>query len=95
MPANGAGILTAMICGRIAGEVAAAHIREDLALSEYESCWREAVGAELSHAVSTRRLFDFVTTSALATELIMCIAGPQGMRNLMTCRPWTRACFYS
>ncbi len=91
MPANGGGIPTAMICGRIAGEVAAEHVRDGTPLSMYESRWRAVVGRELSSAVSTRRFFDAVTCSRLATEAAMSIAGPRGMRELVMCRPWYRA----
>ena len=88
MPCNGGGIPTAMICGRIAGEVAAAHVRDRIALPEYERRWRRAVGRELARAVTTRRIFDLVTRSPSATEFAMCFAGPGGMRGLFTCRPW-------
>lgn len=88
MPANGGGIPTAMICSRIAGEVAAEHVRTGAALPGYESRWRRAVGRELSRATFTRRIFDAVTASPLVTEVAMSIAGPRGMRDLVMCRPW-------
>ena len=91
MPCNGGGIPTAVICGALAGEVAAAHVREGTPLSAYEERWRDAVGRELSHAVTTRRVFDVVTRSRAATELAMSIAGPHGMHDLLTSRAWYRA----
>ncbi|MHC5054675.1 MAG: geranylgeranyl reductase family protein [Planctomycetota bacterium] len=95
MAANGGGIPTAMICGRIAGEVAAEHLGKGAPLSEYESRWRAAIGRELSQAVSTRRLFDAVSCSQLTTEAAMSIAGPRGMRDIIMCRPWHRAALYA
>lgn len=90
MPCNGGGVPTAVICGSLAGRAAAAHVREGLALSGYDRNWREAVGRELAHAATTRRIFDLVTRSCAVTELAMCTAGARGMRDLMTCRPWYR-----
>ncbi len=94
MACNGGGIPTAMIAGRIAGEVAASHVREGLPLSAYEKMWRRAIGRELAHGVTTRRMFDVVTRSPVATEFAMSAAGTRGMRDLMSCRSWCRAGIY-
>jgi len=91
MACNGGGIPTAMIAGRIAGEVAASHVREGLPLSAYENMWRRAIGRELAHGVTTRRIFDMATRSPVVTELAMSVAGTRGMRDLMSCRSWYRA----
>lgn len=95
MACNGGGIPTAMIAGRIAGEVAASHVREGLPLSAYEKRWRCAIGRELAHGVMTRRMFDVVTRSPVVTELAMSVAGTRGMRDLMSCRSWCRAGIYA
>lgn len=91
MACNGGGVPTAAICGRIAGQVAAEHVRAGLPASRYEHLWREVCGRELESALTTRRIFDAAIRSPTATELAMRLAGPQGMRNLMTCLPWYRA----
>ena len=39
LPSNGAGITTAMIGGRIAGQVIAEHIKSKVVLSEYQKRW--------------------------------------------------------
>jgi digeranylgeranylglycerophospholipid reductase len=87
---NGGGIPTAAICGRIAGETAASHVRGRCALEDYERRWREALGAELGRALTTRRIFDVVSAWHPVQEAAMLLAGAQGIRNLMTCRPWYR-----
>ncbi len=91
MACNGGGIPTAAICGRIAGETAAAHVRGEAALETYDRRWREAIGAELRRALTTRRLFDVVSACDTVERIAMRLAGAQGMRNLMTCRAWWRA----
>jgi digeranylgeranylglycerophospholipid reductase len=88
MPCNGGGIPTALICGRAAGEAAARHVTDGAPLKDYERRWRRAIGRELAHAVTIRRIFDVVTRSETATELAMCAAGPRGILDLMRCRPW-------
>ncbi len=91
MPSNGGGIPTAMIAGSIAGTVAAQHVRDGLALSAYEKRCREAVGRELASATTTRRIFDAVSRFPAAMEFAMMIAGPRGMFDLFSCRPWYKA----
>ena len=44
LPSNGAGISTSMIGARIAGQVVAEHILNDLPLSEYERIWKNQMG---------------------------------------------------
>ena len=60
-PTSGGGIYTGLVCARIAGEVAAAAIREhDVSaarLEEYERRWRAAVGRELRWGMLARRVF--------------------------------------
>jgi flavin-dependent dehydrogenase len=79
-----------MICGRAAGTVAAAHIKGEAKLTDYEKAWRRELGRELSQAVTTRRIFDTITRSRAATEFSMYAAGATGMRHLVMCKPWYR-----
>ena len=46
-PSNGAGIVTAMVAGRIAGQVIAEHVRDGTPLVEYERRWEAQVGREM------------------------------------------------
>ena len=48
LPSNGAGITTAMIGGRIAGQVIAEHIKSKVALSEYQKRWNLQMGKILN-----------------------------------------------
>ena len=50
LPSNGAGITTAMIGGRIAGQVISEHINEGLDLSEYERRWEEQMGSVMRNS---------------------------------------------
>ena len=61
VPSSGAGIVPALICGRIAGEVAAkavlgnAYHSEEF-LAQYEMLWRKAIGRKFETAMALRRL---------------------------------------
>lgn len=59
-PLTGAGILNALLCGELAGEIAAqAVIEGDLAfLQEYEAEWKACLGSSLARAARKRRLWD-------------------------------------
>ena len=46
-PSNGAGIVTAMVAGRIAGQVIAEHVRDGTPLTEYERIWNVQMGREM------------------------------------------------
>ena len=50
LPSNGAGITTAMIGGRIAGQVIAEHVKERIPLSEYENRWNQQMGKVMKYS---------------------------------------------
>ena len=50
LPSNGAGITTAMIGGRIAGQVIAEHIESKIALSEYQKRWNLQMGKVMKYS---------------------------------------------
>ena len=50
LPSNGAGITTAMIGGRIAGQVIAEHIKSKVALSEYQKRWNSQMGKVMKYS---------------------------------------------
>lgn len=47
-PTSGGGVYPGLVCGRIAGRVAAEHALSGLPLERYESEWRSAIGREIS-----------------------------------------------
>ena len=50
LPSNGAGITTAMIGGRIAGQVIAKHVMDGTPLDEYQSHWNEQMGRVMKYS---------------------------------------------
>jgi len=50
LPSNGAGITTAMIGGRIAGQVIAEHIKSKVALSKYQKRWNSQMGEVMKYS---------------------------------------------
>jgi digeranylgeranylglycerophospholipid reductase len=46
-PSNGAGIIPAMVAGRIAGQVIAEHVCDGTPLTEYERIWNAQMGREM------------------------------------------------
>ena len=86
MAVNGGGIPIAMICGRIAGEVAAAHCQGRMELSEYERRWRAQVGGPLKTALGTKRLAMMMFGSQWRLERTMRFLGPKGMGKAIRCQ---------
>lgn len=54
-PLTGAGILAAVLSGRLAGEAAAAHLSAGVPLATYEENWRELLGPSLARGQAGRR----------------------------------------
>ncbi len=50
LPSNGAGITIAMIGGRIAGQVIADHITNDVDLNNYEKIWKKQMGKVMKNS---------------------------------------------
>ena len=86
MAGNGGGIPIAMICGRIAGEVAAAHVKGRKGLKEYEARWREQVGGPLKTALGTKRLAMMMFGSQWRLEQAMRFLGPKRMGRAIRCQ---------
>lgn len=87
MATNGGGIPIALTCGRIAGEVAATHVREGTDLVEYEKRWRALLGKPLKTAARIKRLGDLAGGNDWLLRVMMKVAGPRGLENIMRCRP--------
>lgn len=64
-PMNGAGIENAVICGRIAGEVAVDAIRDEdtssAYLKKYEELWRSVLGKNYKQSLRYRKIFEKLT----------------------------------
>jgi digeranylgeranylglycerophospholipid reductase len=56
-PTSGGGLYTGICAAKIAGEVAAEHVRNGNGLMTYEKKWREQLDRELSLGIALRRLF--------------------------------------
>ena len=89
MASNGGGIPIAMICGRIAGEVAAGHINSGTPLDEYEKRWRSQVGKTLNDSLKNKKLADTLFRSDALLEAAMDKLGMEGMEKVVRCRPLT------
>jgi digeranylgeranylglycerophospholipid reductase len=87
MATNGGGINVAMICGRIAGQVAAEHVRAGTPLASYETRWRAAVGGPLKTGARIKRLADRFFSRDGALELSMRFLGARRMERAIRCRP--------
>ena len=86
MPTNGGGISTAMITGRIAGQVAADHVKNGVSLSEYERKWVEVLGREMRVSTRLRRLADHFMGNDFIFHSLLGVLGTQGIKDVITCR---------
>jgi digeranylgeranylglycerophospholipid reductase len=86
MPTNGGGIPTAMVSGRIAGEVAALHVKKNEPLSSYEARWKKAFGRELSASTRMRRFADAFMPHDLLFDYSMRFLGTAGIKKVVTCK---------
>jgi digeranylgeranylglycerophospholipid reductase len=86
MPTNGGGIPTAMVSGRIAGEVAALHVKRNEPLSTYETRWKKALGHELTASTRMRRFADVFMPHDMLYDCAMRILGTAGIKNVVTCK---------
>jgi geranylgeranyl reductase family protein len=86
MPTNGGGIPTAMVSGRIAGEVSALHVKKNESLSNYEARWKKAFGRELSVSTRMRRFADAFMPHDLLFDCSMRLLGTAGIKKVVTCK---------
>ncbi|MDN7025961.1 NAD(P)/FAD-dependent oxidoreductase [Methanoculleus sp. FWC-SCC1] len=80
---NGGGIGPAMICGRLAGLAAAAHLLRGEPLEAYEQAWRQAIGNELQAALRTKRMADAAFRSDFLMEQVMRALGEWGIERVL------------
>ncbi|MFQ5908649.1 MAG: NAD(P)/FAD-dependent oxidoreductase [Thermoplasmata archaeon] len=88
MPTNGGGVNTAMVCGRIAGNVIADHLQDGGSLESYEQAWRAAVGGTLDIGVRFRKLAELFFPSDFWLERVMRAMGPRPMATAIRCEPF-------
>jgi len=86
MPTNGGGIATAMITGRIAGQVAADHIQKGAPVSDYERRWKQVMGKEMRVSTKMRRLADRFMGNDFAFNLLLHALRTQGIKDVITCK---------
>ena len=97
MPSNGGGICTAMMAGRVAGQVAARHTAsltaatgdsaQAVPLEEYETLWRSQLGRTFKYSVRAKRLADLMFNRDWKLNLAMGWWSVPLMRRALTCRP--------
>jgi digeranylgeranylglycerophospholipid reductase len=91
MASNGGGIPTAMICGKIAGNAIADHVRKGTALERYDELWRAAIGRELRNSLTTRKLGDWVFRRSFWLNFAIRCLGRRGLSRAIRCQklvPW-------
>ncbi|HUI38677.1 MAG TPA: FAD-dependent monooxygenase, partial [Thermoplasmata archaeon] len=86
MATNGGGIPTAMISGRDAGGVAAAHVRDGTPLREYDRLWKEHLYGPLARGYRIKRFGDRVAGSDRLLSLGMRYIGASGLDEMMRLR---------
>ena len=86
MATNGGGIPIAVVCGRAAGESAAAFIKSGRPLKEYEKRWKSEVGEMLTNTVHVKKLADWWMWSDTLIGLAMMLIGKRGIRRSLTCK---------
>jgi len=86
MASNGGGIITAMVAGREAGQVAAQHINNGTPVTEYEKRWKYLMEKELKTAVRTKWLADRFFPRDWSFEMVMRFMGPTMMKRAIMCK---------
>lgn len=86
MTVNGGGIPTAMICGRIAGEVASKVVLSGESLSRYARECKKHVEKPLRTALVTKRLADLCWGNERSLEWAMRLLGRRRMARIIRCR---------
>ena len=81
---NGGGVPLAMIAGRIAGQIAADHVKNGRPLTDYEQAWRDVLYKPLHIAADNKKLADtFAFGSDTRTRWCMDILGTRRMAKLI------------
>jgi digeranylgeranylglycerophospholipid reductase len=83
MATSGGGIPLAVVAGRVAGEVAAAHVNGEAALHEYQSRIHSEFGRELERSVQIRRMVDVIMRSDRLIDALFGALAPDQMKSIM------------
>jgi digeranylgeranylglycerophospholipid reductase len=83
MATSGGGIPLAAVAGRIAGEVAVAHLKGESALQEYKSRIHDEFGRELERSVQIRKMVDVVMRSDRLIDALFGALAPDQMKSIM------------
>lgn len=86
MATNGGGIPTAMIGGRIAGQVIRGHLECGTPLQEYERRWRGIMYKPLVRAVRTKRMAGAVFPRDWTLNWSMALLGSRGLDRVIRCK---------
>lgn len=70
IPTVGGGIPPAMIVGRIAGQIAAAHVNKGRSLTDFDDTWKAQMGKVLNNSLRLRRMSDIVFNSKKMIDFI-------------------------
>lgn len=81
LPITGGGIPTAMICGRIAGQVCVEYFHSSLPLHEYEKRWREELGAGFFRIWYLGKKLEWICHFDWGLELFIRILGDKGIEK--------------
>jgi digeranylgeranylglycerophospholipid reductase len=70
IPTVGGGIPTGLIIGKIAGQIAAAHVQEGKPLSDFDPAWKEQMGDVLYTSLRLRKMSDVVFRSKRMIDVV-------------------------
>ncbi len=92
IPTVGGGIPTALICGRIAGEVLLEHFRNEAPLADYQTRWDRQLGTPLRNSLRLRKMGDVVFKSQrlLMAAIRTGMLNEDLIRKLVLCQIDTR-----
>lgn len=83
MATSGGGIPLAAVAGRVAGEVAALHLRGESQLQEYQSRIHDEFGRELERSVQIRKMVDVIMRSDRLIDALFGALAPDQMKSIM------------
>ncbi|MFQ6013036.1 MAG: NAD(P)/FAD-dependent oxidoreductase [Thermoplasmata archaeon] len=83
---SGGGIFTAMICGRLAGKVAARHVAGQATLKAYERAWRRVLGGAFERGLALFQMLSPSFDDPEALEESFRLLGPQGLAAALRCQ---------
>lgn len=83
LPITGGGIPVAMLCGRIAGKVAADYLAGKSQLSDYDQLWRNELGKNFFAVWNKCKKIEWFLSSDFVLSLLLRIIGTKGIEKLI------------